>query len=660
MSGTEARVVVHAESGALSGELLHEAVADLRRVPHVSAVSPPVVSTDAATALFSLQYDVPVTQFKGEEAVDALSEATAPLREAGLQVEYGGQVPENINEPSGVAEAVGVTSALIILLVAFGSVVAAGLPLAIAFAGLAVGTSAVLLLAAVTSVSPTSPTLATMVGLGVGIDYALFIVTRHREELATGADAAEAAGRANATAGQSVVFAGGTVIVAICGLAFCGLPILATMGFATALVVAAVVAAAVTLLPALLGLAGERVFSRSARRAARRRHSRGRRKREPATARWARRIGHRPLPWALASVVLLLALAAPVLTMRLGATDAGGEPTSNTVRRAYDLISDAFGPGTNAPLLVAVDLRRVPEARLAEMTDELRRTPGVAAVSPPAVAPGGDAAAVTVTPTTGPNEERTAALVRHLRDDVLPAGADATGMTAAWLDMSDLLGDRLPLVISVVITTSFVLLVLVFRSVVVPIKAAVMNLLSIGAAYGVVTALFQWGWGAGLLGLPHEVPVNTFVPVLMFTILFGLSMDYEVFLLSRVREEFLVSGDTRASVVRGLTVTGPVITSAAAIMVLIFLGFALDPSVIVKMMGVGLATAIAVDATIVRMVLVPATMAMLGKANWWLPGWLDRLLPHLDAHGAAVTIPAPRHGDIDDRRPRDRSTPPRQ
>ncbi|MFB4315424.1 MMPL family transporter [Actinomadura sp. 21ATH] len=627
LSGADARVVVHRDGGPVDRGGVAAAQERLAGLPHVSAVDPAVPSRDGATSLITVRYDVPVTELAPGETLDRLRGATAGLAESGHQVEFGGQVPENVTAPGGLAEAVGVVAALVILLLAFGSVVAAGLPLAVALAGLGAGVSGITVLAAFANVATTAPTLAVMTGLGVGIDYALFVLTRHREGLAEGLPVAEAAGRANATAGLSVLFAGFTVLLALCGLVLSRIPVFMTMGFATGIVVAATVASAVTLLPAVLGLAGRRVL-------------RGRDRAEgapiatesPRVRRWADHVGRHPWAWLLSALVLMLALAAPALGMRTWPSDASSEPESNTVRKAYDLVAESYGAGANGPLLVAVDLRESPDA--AGLQRRLAATPGVVRVAPPLLSPDRSAAVLVVTPAYGPQDERATGVVDRVRADVLPPGAEITGLTAAYVDLSRTLDERLWPVIGAVVATSFLMLMIVFRSLLAPLKAAVMNLLSIGAAYGVLTAVFQWGWGAELLGLPHAVPVSSFILLLMFAVLFGVSMDYEVFLLSRVREEWLRTGDAHGSVSTGLAVTGRVISSAALIMVAVFLGFALDPGLVIKQMGVGLAVAVALDATVVRLVLVPATMALLGRANWWLPRPLARVLPVVDAHGA--------------------------
>jgi putative drug exporter of the RND superfamily len=638
LAGADARVVVHDRSGArLDPGVLAEVRSRIAKLPGVGVVDEARPSADGDTALISVRYDVPVTDFKGSEGVDALRSAAEPAVDAGLQVELGGQVAENISAPDGTAEAIGIVAALIILVFALGSVVAAGLPLVVALFGLGAGMSVVTLLAAVTDVSVTAPTVATMVGLGVGIDYALLLVSRFTEGLRRGMSTVDAAAEATATAGASVLVAGSTVLVSLFGLALAGLAVYASFGYATFAVVGMVMASAVTLVPALCGLFGRRLLPRRDRRSAAGKASIV--VKPTRTERWARAVAARPVPVAVAGLLVLLALAAPVLGMRTWPQDAGSQPTSNTTRLAYDLTAAEYGAGANGPLVVAVDLRRVAPETLPALVATLQAEPGVAAVAPPVLNAARDAAVVYVEPTTGPQDTRTTDLLKRLRADVLPAGAEITGLVAVFSDISDRLADRLWIVVAFVVALSLVLLTVLFRAPVVALKAAAMNLLSVAAAYGVITAVFQWGWGATALGLPGAVPVSSWVPILMFTILFGLSMDYEVFLLARVREFWQATGDAHNSIVRGLAATGRVITSAAAIMVAVFVGFALDPDVTVKMTGVGMAAAVLIDATIVRMLLVPAVMAMLGTANWWIPRWFDRVLPKVNVE-ASEPVPA--------------------
>ncbi len=635
--GADARVVLHTGTGALQSADVEALRGRLAALPHVTVVEPAQMSADSDTALIGVRYDVPVTSFQGSEAVDALWSAAKPLQDSGFEVALGGEVPENFSPPGGTAELVGIVIALVILVIAFGSVLAAGLPLAVALVGLGIGTSLITLLAAVTDVSNTAPTVATMVGIGVGIDYALLLVTRFVEGLRRGLAVTDAAARANATAGVSVLFAGTTVLVSLLGLRLADLPAYTSMGVATLLVVTAVMATSVTLVPALCGLVGTRALRKSERALLTgsgvfAEGTQTRLTRPTMTARWAQRIGRRPWPWALAALSLLILLAAPVLGMRTWPQDAGSRPAANTTRVAYDLLAQEFGPGANGPFVVAVDLERVPAAELPGLLTRIRADAGVAGVTPPAINRAGDAAVIAVQPTTGPQDGATTVLLQRLRAD-LPDGVMITGLTPALADIADRLSDRLWVVIAFVVGISILLLAAVFRSVVIPLKAAALNLLSVAAAYGVMVVVFQWGWGAELLGLPHAGPISSWVPILMFAILFGLSMDYQVFLLSRIREDYLATGDPHGSVVRGLSSTGRVITSAAAIMVAVFIGFGLDADPTVKMMGVGMAVAVLIDATVVRLVLVPATMTLLGSANWWLPAWLDRMLPKLDVDG---------------------------
>ncbi|CAI9413465.1 MMPL family transporter [Nocardioides sp. T2.26MG-1] len=628
--GATAQVVVHDPSGdALVATDLRALVERLHGLDHASHVTEPRLSADGDTALVTVSYDVPVTDpdLVGKSGYDPLVGAIEPLRDAGLQAELGGELPGGAeSEMAGTGELAGVVAALLLLVVAFGSVVAAGLPLAIALTGLAAGSAGITLLAATMDVSTAAPTVATMVGLGVGIDYALLLVTRHVEFLGQGLDKREASGRALATAGRSVVFASATVLISLLGLRLGGLPVYSTFGYATAIAVVSVMAAAITLVPALCGLAGHRLLRRRTRK------GRTRAQKTPLTARWAARVAHRPVAAALAALTFLLLLAAPTLGMRTWPQDGSSNSTETSVRRAYDLIDAEYGAGANGPFTIVVDTSRVDADAVA---DRLADDRGIAAVTTPVTSPDRAISVFDAEPTTGPADERTSDLVERLRDD-LPAGVEVTGTTPLFADISGMLSSRLWLVVGFVVAVSVLLLAMMFRSVVVPVKAAVMNLLSIGASYGVLTAVFQWGWGGSVLGIDHAVAVSSWIPILNFAILFGLSMDYEVFLLSRIREDWLRTGDARGSVERGLASTGRVISSAAAIMVVVFLGFSTEADTVVKQLGFGMAVAIVLDATVVRMVLVPATMTLLGTWNWWLPAWLDRLLP---------TIESERHGD---------------
>ena len=622
-----AQVVVHDPDGGTPPRVALTTLTDrLGSMPHVDTVAEPRFSEDGDTVLIDVAYDVPVTDLDLMGNLEPLETAVAPIRDTGLQVELGGEVPGTAAAPmEGYGELIGVGAALLILVLVFGSVVGAGLPIAVALTGLGVSSSGILLLAATMDVSTAGPMVASMVGLGVGIDYALLIAIRHAEYLQAGHPVADAAGRAVATAGRSVVFAAATVLVSLMGLRLTGLQTYASFGFATAIAVIAVMAAAITLVPALCRFAGRRLLPRKVRTARTSRVAR-----PPLTARWAARVGRNPLPWAIGAALVMVALALPALDMRTWPQDPSTQSSDLTTRKAFDLVADEFGPGHNGPLLIVVDREQVAGGGTEALAAALQARTDIATVTPPVVSPDGAIAIFSAVPAYAPTDERTPGLVADVRA-MVPDGVEVTGTTPMFSDIAELLADRLWLVIGFVVGVSVLLLAMVFRSVLVPLKAAVMNLLSIGAAYGVVTAVFQWGWGSGLLGIEHTMPVSSWMPILMFTILFGLSMDYEVFLLSRIKEDYEATGDPRGSVVRGLAATGKVISAAAAIMVAVFLGFATEVDVLLKMLGIGMASAIAFDATIVRMVLVPATMSLLGRWNWWMPASLDRVLPGVRA-----------------------------
>ena len=641
--GQTARIVLHTDDGRLDDAAHRSAVDQARQrlsADHdVSRVTDPFAGGSAAVSADGRTAYVDVTYAVDKLTATQLDDANAVVdssRASGLQIELSGVLAQLAqDDPS--SELIGIGVAIIVLLVAFGSVVAMGLPIATALTGIFVGAAGVGVLSAVMDVPEFSLILCMMIGLGVGIDYALFIVTRHRQHLHDGMTVEDAAGTANATAGQAVLFAGTTVVIAILGLYLAGLPAISSMGVSVALVVAVAMIAAITLLPGLLGLAGTRIDRLSIHR---KRHVA-----KPAEAtisgRWAHHVGNHSVRYALISLVALAAIAVPALSMRLGTPDDGNAATHTTQRTAYDLLADGFGPGFNGPIQVVVEVPTGADRTAVDRVhDALRDDAGVAAVTTPVFNPAGDTAVMTANPITAPQDQRTDALVRHLRSDILPAVVDGTGARvsltgqAMATDLTDRITSRLPVFIVAIVAMSFILLMIVFRSVLVPLKAALMNLLSIAAAYGIVVAVFQWGWGNELIGMEHTVPINPFLPLMMFAILFGLSMDYEVFLLSRVREEFLKSGDSHKSVVDGLASTARVITSAALIMISVFLAFVSSENITLKMFGLGLATAVFLDATLVRMVLVPSTMSLLGGANWWLPRWLDRILPHLDLEAA--------------------------
>jgi putative drug exporter of the RND superfamily len=620
--------------------VIADTLADLATGPNVLGVTDPfdpaapTVSADGRIAYATVRYSVdPPGKAEGEAALESIEIA----RDAALQAELSRSIVNGAEQVEG-REAIGLAVAVIVLLVAFGSVIAAGIPIGSAVFGIMIGLGLIGVMAGLTDVPSISPLLATMIGLGVGIDYALFIVTRHRGFVHDGKSPVEAAALANATSGTAVLFAGSTVVVALLALWIAGIPAIATMGVASAITVAVAMVGAVTLLPAFLGLAGtkiDRLHIGRRRRAVREAE-------HTVSGRWADHVGRKPWRYAIASFFGLVLLATPVVAMRTGMADDGTAADDKTYKAAYDLLADGFGPGFNGPFTIVLD--GADTATVARVRDALAATDGIVFAGQPITNDAGDTTVLTVVPATSPQDEATEALVHTLRDDVLPAavaGTDTTtyvaGQTAAYIDISEKLSSRLPLFIAVVVGLSFLLLMLVFRSLLVPLKAAVMNLLSIGAAYGVVVAVFQWGWGNELIGVDTTVPISPFLPMIMFAILFGLSMDYEVFLLSRVREEYVRTGDSHRSVVDGLAATARVITSAALIMISVFAAFLLTADVEVKMFAVGLTIAVLVDATVVRMVLVPATMALMGDANWWLPRWLDRILPHIDVEGARVT-----------------------
>jgi RND superfamily putative drug exporter len=561
-----------------------------------------------------------------------------------LEVRLGGQLIQQSERPSLSGEGIGILAAILILLIAFGSVLAMVLPIVVALAGIAVGLAIIGLLTHAYPLQTFSTTLATMIGIGVGIDYALFVVTRYRQGLHAGLDPEEAVITAVDTSGRAVLFAGLTVIIALLGMLAIGLSFISGLGIGAAAVVAVTVVSAVTLLPAMLGFVGTNIDRLRLPWL----HNDGDGTGETVWHRWSRYVQRHAGLLTAAGLAIVIVLALPVLSLRLGFVDAGNDPAGTQSRQAYDLVAQGFGPGANGPFEVAVQM---PSGARPDVLVRLRAaiaaTPGVASVSRPTVSPSGSTAVIRLNPTTAPQDVATSKLLHHLRRDVIQtaiAGSGAKvyvgGFNALTDDFANLLGQRLPLFIAVVIILSFLLLMVVFRSILVPLKAAVMNLLSIGAAYGVIVMIFQFGWGKQLVGVGKEGPIQAFLPIMMFAILFGLSMDYEVFLLSRIREEYLRSGNNNQAVADGLSATARVITAAAAIMCTFFLSFVLGDNIIIKLFGIGFASAIFIDATLIRMVIVPSTMELLGDANWWLPGWLDRILPHLDVEGPATVVAA--------------------
>ena len=614
VSGADAQIVF---AGDVSDSGVKSSLKAVEGQPHVSGVSPLQVSPDGKVAFATVQYDIPAEDL-GPDARERLESVSWP---AGVEVSMRGMAIDIGDEQAApLGELIGVAAAILLLTLLFRSVVAMTLTLVASAFGLIGGMVLIALASAGVDIPTVAPTVAMMLGLGAGIDYALFITARHRERLAAGDDPATAAGRANGTAGVAVVTAGAIVVVAISGLLAVGIPFVGRMGLAAGVVVAVTAVAAVTVMPALLGWAGRRVAGKP-------------RETGRFAERWARGVARRPVVSALAGIALLLALAAPVLGLRLGQPDDGTKPASMTQKVAYDRLAEGFGAGFNGPLVLAVALQD--DGSLERLAAGAKATPGVATVSEPTINQAGDAAILTVIPKTAPQDEATSQLVSTLREDVIPAsGARAYvgGSTATFEDMADRVAERLPIFIGVVVGLSLLLLMAAFRSIVVPLVSAAFNLLSIGAAYGVVTLAFQTEAGASLLGVAEQ-PIVSFIPMFMFAILFGLSMDYNVFLLSRVREEYLRTGDARGAVTHAVGRTAAVIGTAGAIMTAVFLGFMTESDSIVKMMGLGLATAIAVDVTVVRMLLAPAVLTWLGDSAWHLPRWIDRLLPRLELEG---------------------------
>jgi RND superfamily putative drug exporter len=620
-------------------ERVQRLLRDARRLSGIAGVLDPLrdpglgaIAPGGHIAVASLQLRSSPAQVPTSTAVKLVALAKAASGD-GLRVELAGDPISKTEEKQSNAELIGLLAATMILVLTFGSVVAAGLPIIAALFGLAISVTLIGLLAALTSVPDFATAIAAMIGLGVGIDYALLIVTRYRTALGAGADSAAALTETMTTAGRSVLIAGSTVVISLLGLLVIGLRPLQGLAIATSLTVLIMMAASVTLLPALLAVVGTRID---------RLHIGPRRSTTPSgdgtrAARWSLTVQRRPLLFLGVGAVVLLALIAPIRGLRFGAPDAGNNPKGTQTRAAYRLVARGFGPGANGPLLIVAGLPAGPDRAAQDLRATLRETPGVASVSSPQLDAGGTTAVLAVTPTTSPQARQTSELVRRLRRDVLPAARARTGAhvlvggtTAADVDQNAYVAKRMPWFVGTVILLSFLLLLIVFRSPLIAIKAAAMNLASIGAAFGVVSLFARGGALGGLVGIDSETPVPAFIPVIMFAILFGLSMDYEVFLLTRIREEYAKTADTASAVTAGLGATAGVITAAAAIMTVVFLAFVGDYDVFVKLAGLGLAAAVLIDATIVRLMLVPAVMQLLGDRNWWIPAWLDRLLPRLD------------------------------
>jgi len=672
-----------------SKDAVNTSVANAAKLDHVLAVvSPfatansPQVSKDGSIAYATINFDVNTTAL-GDDYLDQFEAAFEPARKANLQVEYGGYAGQIASQGDDkTSEALGLACALVLLLFMFGSLVAAAIPLLSAVFSVLAGLSALSILASAATFPTTAPTVATLLGLGVAVDYGLFLVSRHRDQVDAGMPVYDSIARSNATSGSAIVVAGSTVIIAILGLYISAVPFVGALGLSAAIVVAVTMLAALTLVPAFLGVVKGNVRALS-ERLDERRERRERAAAEAAApetdtataaagnpgsnpgesgppagmdavsltqgahehsafARWGKMVAGRPWPWAGVSSLLLIVLAIPLFSIQFGQLDAGTDPKSDTDRRAYDLIAEGFGAGANGPItIVAVpDSKKNAQSVLSKLQKTVANTSGVASVSPPQLNKAGTTATLTAIPTTSPQDQETTDLVDNLRDTVLP-GVDGVetfvaGTTAGYVDFTDKIISRLPLLILAVVFMSMILLTTAFRSLAIGLKAAAMNLLSVGASYGVVVAIFQWGWGNSLIGVDQTVPIPAYVPMLMFAIIFGLSMDYEVFLISRVHEAYVATGDSHRSVALGIGGTARVITTAAGIMLVVFTSFVFDSDPTVKMLAIGMAVAVLIDATVVRMCLVPALMSILGDRAWWIPHWLDRILPTLDIEGTAT------------------------
>jgi putative drug exporter of the RND superfamily len=662
--GYGGQIVFHATSGTVAAQesAVNQAVTNVSKLPDViKAVSPfassnsGLVSTDGTIAYASVAWSVNPSSLDASY-LDELNNATAPATKAGLQVAYGagaGQIGQQTKDLS--SEVIGLACALVLLLIMFGSLIAAGIPLLAAIFSVVTGLSLLALIARLVTFPTTGPTIATLLGLGVAVDYGLFLVARHREQLDSGMGVVASIRHAAGTSGAAIVVAGSTVAVSVLGLYISGVGFVGSLGLAAAIVVVVTMISALTLLPALMGLARQTIRALTARVRA---HKAGLTARQQASqtaavtqeqhersafARWGRMVSDRPWPWAVLSVALLVVLAIPVFSITLGQPDNGTNPTSQSNRQAYDLISQGFGVGVNGPLTVVVQLPNQSSSAnsslLSTMQSDITKTAGVASVTPASINSAGTTAVFNVIPTTRPQATQTTALVDTLRTDVLPkqpATSYVTGTVAGAVDFTNKITSRLLWLIIAVVAISFLLLTAAFRSIVIAVKAAVLNILSIGAAYGVIVAIFQWGWGKGAIGLQSTLPIPAYVPMLVFCIVFGLSMDYEVFLLSRVHEAWLATGDAHRSVAIGIGATARVITTAALIMIVVFTSFVINPDPTVKMLALGMAFAVLIDASLVRMILVPAIMSLLGARAWWLPRWLSPLVPDLHLEGGEV------------------------
>ncbi|ETA01597.1 putative RND superfamily drug exporter [Frankia sp. CcI6] len=649
-SGDSATIVLHSDKTRITNRAISdrasEMLGELAKVPHVTGITSPYgprgaaqISKDGHTAFATVDFDLQGIELPKDD-IQRFVDTARGYGGDDLQVEATGQIVSIIEQQQqSYSELIGIIAAAIILFVAFGSLLAVTLPLITAIMALGVGSILIILLSHILTIAEFSPVLATLIGLGVGIDYALFIVNRHRIGLRAGKSPEEATVTAVNTSGRAVLFAGMTVCIALLGMFALGVSFLYGVAISAAVAVAMTMTAAVTLLPALLGFYGMKVLNRRDRR----RLAEEGPVHESTSGfwwHWAKRLEGRPQLFAVVSAVVIAVIAIPFLSLRLGSSDLGNGDTAKTTKRGYDLLAEGFGPGFNGPFSIVAEIHSPQDtASLRAVVAAARATPGVASVSAPRPSPNGQAAIATLYPTTSPQAEATSKLLNQLRDHVIPqanqagTGIYVGGITATFEDFSSTLSGKLPLFIGIVVLLAFLLLVAVFRSLLVPLTASLMNLLAVGAAFGVVVAVFQWGWGASLFSISGG-PVEAFIPVILFAILFGLSMDYEVFLVSRMHEEWTARRDNRIAVSLGQAETGRVISAAGAIMILVFASFILGDERVIKLMGLGLSTAILIDAFIIRTVLVPSLMHIFGTANWWVPAWLDRVLPRISVESA--------------------------
>jgi len=650
-SGDSDTIVWHVGAGSVKDTVVRQRISSMldlvAKSPEVGGVAGPYaedgaaqISADGRTAYATVTFDKVVSGLDLKD-VQKVVDLAAAARVTGLQVELGGDAIRQLNDSGTIAaELIGIIAAAVVLLIAFGTPLAMLLPLITAVLALLTANLTIGLLSNAFTVPDFAPTLAVLIGLGIGIDYALFVITRHRTGLQAGLSPEESAVRALNTAGRAVIFAGGTVCVAMLGLLVLNLDFLTGVGVAAAIVVLLSVVAACTLLPALLGVLGTRVLSRRQRRAlADGEHPEHR---QDWWTRWAALVERRPRLLAPIALAVMAVLVIPAFSLRVGSSDQGNDPAATTTRKAYDLLAEGFGPGFNGPLqLVSRIGSSTDRQALTALVSTLQHTAGVAAAASVPLPTDTPVGIIQVVPATAPQDADTSRLITRLRTVVIPAAENGTtlqvyvgGQTAVFDDFAGVIGGKLPLFITVIVALGFILLLIAFRSIAVPLTAAAMNLLAAGASFGIVVAFFQWGWGSDALGLGKAGPIESFLPVMMLAILFGLSMDYQVFLVSRMHEEWVHTRDNRRAVTFGQATTGRVITAAATIMICVFLAFVFGGQRTIAEFGVGLASAVLLDAFILRTLLVPALMHLFGNANWWLPGWIDRWLPHLSVEPA--------------------------